>query len=47
MELLKFYGLNIGIVASVGLVIVIYLIILINKRRRSKFLHQNHRHGLR
>jgi hypothetical protein len=43
MELVKFYGLNIGIVASVGLVIVVYLIVLINKRRRSKFLHGNHR----
>jgi hypothetical protein len=46
MELVKFYGLNIGIVATVGLVIVVYLIVLINKRRRSKFLHGNHRHGL-
>ncbi len=43
MELIKFYGLNIGIAATVGLIIVIYLIILINKRRRSKFLHNEHR----
>lgn len=39
MEILKFFGLNIGIVATVILVVLIYMIILINKRRRRKFLH--------
>jgi len=41
MELLKFYGLNIIIAGTIGLIIVIYLIVLINKRRRGKFLHDD------
>ena len=39
MEIIRFFGLNIGIVASVALAVLVYMIILINKRRRRKFLH--------
>jgi hypothetical protein len=39
MEIFKFLGWNIGIVGGIVLVVFIYLVILINKRRGSKFLH--------
>ncbi len=39
MEVFRFLGLNIGIVGVVVLVVFIYLIVLINKRRTRKFLH--------
>jgi hypothetical protein len=41
METFEFLGLNFIIVASVLLCIVIYLIFLIRKRQKDKFLHQS------
>lgn len=40
MQNIEFLGLNFIIVSSLGLGVVIYLVILIHKRRRDKFLHQ-------
>jgi len=39
-EIEKFLGLNILIIAGLMLGIFIYLVSLINKRRREKFLHK-------
>lgn len=39
MEVTKFLGLNLGIVGGIALVVFVYLVVLINKRRGSKFLH--------
>ena len=39
MEIFKFLGLNIGIVGGIVLIVFIYLVVLINKRRERKFLH--------
>ena len=44
MEIIKFLQLNIGIVGVIVLVVLIYLIVLINKRRSSKFLHDDDKH---
>ena len=41
MELTEFLKLNIGIIAVIFLIVMVYLIILINKRRKEKFLHRN------
>ncbi|HEV8537407.1 MAG TPA: hypothetical protein VGR15_00675 [Bacteroidota bacterium] len=41
MEVFRFLGLNIGIVGLLALAVFIYLVVLINKRRGSKFLHEN------
>ena len=41
MDVFRFLGLNIGIVGFLGLIVFIYLIGLINKRRTRKFLHEN------
>ncbi|HTK82573.1 MAG TPA: hypothetical protein VL633_09800 [Bacteroidota bacterium] len=40
MEIFKFLGLNIGIAGGIVLVVFIYLVVLINKRRTQKFLHE-------
>lgn len=39
MKVINFFSLNIGIVAVVVLGVFLYLVILINKRRKDKFLH--------
>lgn len=39
MEVFKFLELNVGIAGGLVLIVFIYLIVLINRRRRSKFLH--------
>ncbi len=41
MEVFKFLELNVGIVGGLLLAVFIYLIVLINRRRRSKFLHND------
>lgn len=41
MEIFKFLGLNIGIVGGIVLIVFIYLVVLINKRRARKFLHND------
>lgn len=40
MEIFEFLGLNVIIVSTIGLIVIIYLVSLINKRRKDKFLHQ-------
>lgn len=40
MQNFDFLGINFIITSSLGLGVVVYLIILIQKRRRDKFLHQ-------
>lgn len=39
MQVIEFLGLNIIIIGAVVLAILIYLISLINKRWKNKFLH--------
>ncbi len=39
-RILEYLGLNIVLVGSLVLIVLVYLIVLINKRRREKFLHQ-------
>ena len=39
MKTFEFLGLNVIIVGAVVLLIILYLIFLINKRRKDKFLH--------
>ena len=45
MEVFKFLELNVGIVGGLLLIVFIYLIVLINRRRRSKFLHNDGSNG--
>ncbi len=40
MQLLEFFRWNVLIIGVFILIVVIYLVGLINKRRRAKFLHQ-------
>jgi hypothetical protein len=40
MKLFEFLGLNVVIVGVVVLIVILYLVSLINKRRKSKFLHE-------
>ena len=40
MRTFEFLGLNVVIVGVVVLVIILYLVFLINKRRKAKFLHE-------
>lgn len=35
-----FFQLNVAIIALIVLVVFLYLVFLINKRRKEKFLHQ-------
>lgn len=39
MESLEFFGINILLVGFGILVVLVYLVFLINKRRKQKFLH--------
>jgi hypothetical protein len=39
MKIINFFEYNLGIVAVVVLVVFLYLVFLINKRRKDKFLH--------
>ncbi len=45
MEIVEFLGLNVIIVAVILLAVLLYLVFLINKRRKAKFLHQVPNHG--
>ncbi len=40
-KILEYLGLNIILIGGLALIVLIYLIVLINKRRREKFLHQS------
>ncbi len=40
-KILEYLGLNIILIGVLVLIVLIYLIVLINKRRREKFLHQS------
>ena len=40
MEKIEFLGLNVIIIGVTVFVVVVYLVILINKRRKEKFLHR-------
>ncbi len=40
MEEMQFLGWNIILIGIVVLVVLIYLVVLINKRRKDNFLHQ-------
>ena len=37
----EFLGLNVIIIGALIAVVLVYLVILIRKRRRQKFLHKN------
>jgi hypothetical protein len=37
----EFLGLNVVLIGALILVVLVYLVILIRKRRRQKFLHKN------
>ncbi len=39
MDPTKFFGYNILAIGGILIVILLYLVFLINKRRRQKFLH--------
>lgn len=39
MRLFEFFGWNVIAIGVISLIVVLYLIGLINKRRRHKFLH--------
>lgn len=39
MNIIDFLGINVIILVGVGLTLFVYLIFLINKRRKEKFLH--------
>ena len=41
MQTVDFLGLNVVIVALVVIIVFLYLVFLINKRRREKFLHRD------
>ena len=41
MEILRFFGLNFVIISVIVIIVFLYLVFLINKRRRQKFLHQD------
>ena len=40
MESFEFLGLNIGVIGAFGLLVIVYLIVIINKRRKNNFLHK-------
>ena len=44
METFEFLGLNVVFMGIIVLGVLIYLITLINKRRKAKFLHGDSRH---
>ncbi len=44
MQTFEFLGLNVVIVGGVALMVVLYLVFLINKRRKEKFLHEEPKH---
>lgn len=44
MDITEFLGLNVVTIGSVLLVVFIYLITLINKRRKDQFLHNEMSH---
>ena len=39
MKMFEFLGWNVMIVGVIVLIVILYLVSLINKRRKSKFLH--------
>jgi hypothetical protein len=39
MNIIDFLGINVVILGGVFLIVFVYLIFLINKRRKEKFLH--------
>jgi hypothetical protein len=43
MESSEFFGINILLVGFGALIVVVYLIFLMNKRRKEKFLHPRDR----
>ncbi|MBI1802996.1 MAG: hypothetical protein HYR77_00875 [Ignavibacteria bacterium] len=40
MQVLEFFRWNVAIIGIFVLIVILYLVGLINKRRREKFLHQ-------
>lgn len=42
MDVTEFLGLNVVMVGILVIVVVVYLVVLIRKRRRGKFLHDDH-----
>ncbi|HLA99998.1 MAG TPA: hypothetical protein VJO14_01310 [Bacteroidota bacterium] len=41
MDITEFLGLNVIVVGALILVVLVYLVILIRKRRYQKFLHKD------
>ena len=41
MDVFDFLGFNVVMVGIVLLIVLVYLIFLINKRRKNKFLHRD------
>jgi septation ring formation regulator EzrA len=40
MNIIDFLGINVIMIGGVVLIVFIYLVLLINKRRKEKFLHK-------
>lgn len=41
MDISEFLGLNVVLIGALILVVIVYLVILIRKRRNQKFLHRD------
>ena len=45
MEPFEFFRWNVLILGFFVLIVILYLVVLINKRRQAKFLHKNSQQG--
>jgi len=41
MDITEFLGLNVVVTGALVLVVLVYLVILVRKRRQQKFLHKD------